>query len=166
MSINAWQRGISRCCGRVSKTRPIKQGMAGSGVRKVELKYWSTTQTLMPGQMLNLWSSPGDPLFYLHHTYLDKLWWQWQANDLTPRLKDITGSNQPMSFEFIPGSPSNDSCQPLGILTPSAEVHKIDGDPGNVTTLGHVLTTFGMLPNVTIADVMDIQCGLLCYEYI
>lgn len=128
----------------------------------------------MPGQMLNLWSSPGDPLFYLHHTYLDKLWWQWQANDLTPRLKDITGSNQPMSVDPIPGLngsfpsfPGNYSCgSPMPVaLTPTAQ-QKIDGDPGNVTTLGHVLTMFGMLPNVTITDVMDTQGGLLCYEYL
>ncbi|KAJ4287542.1 hypothetical protein N0V90_012245 [Kalmusia sp. IMI 367209] len=43
---------------------------------------------------------------------------------------------------------------------------KRDGDPGEVTTLGHVLTLFGLVPNVTIADVMDVQGGLLCYEYV
>lgn len=41
-----------------------------------------------------------------------------------------------------------------------------DGDPGTVTTLGHVLNMYGNSPNKTIADVLDIQGGLLCYEYV
>lgn len=45
------------------------------------------------GQMKNGISSPGDPLFYLHHTWLDKLWWDWQAQDLPRRLEDMGGEN-------------------------------------------------------------------------
>jgi hypothetical protein len=40
------------------------------------------------------------------------------------------------------------------------------GDPANITTLGHVLDMKGIVPNATIADVMDIGGGYLCYEYI
>lgn len=29
-------------------------------------------------QMTNMFSSPGDPLFFLHHGGLDWLWWTWQ----------------------------------------------------------------------------------------
>ena len=43
--------------------------------------------------MQNPISSPGDPIFYLHHTYLDKLWWTWQSRNLSARLTDISGSN-------------------------------------------------------------------------
>jgi len=43
---------------------------------------------------------------------------------------------------------------------------KRDGDPGNVTTLGHVLNMMGVIPNATIADVMDIGGPLLCFEYV
>ncbi|KAK3935115.1 amino acid transporter [Diplogelasinospora grovesii] len=43
--------------------------------------------------MLNVKLSPGDPIFYLHHTYLDKLWWEWQARNLTHRLTDMSGTN-------------------------------------------------------------------------
>jgi tyrosinase len=40
-----------------------------------------------------------------------------------------------------------------------------DGDPGTTTTLSHVLTMYGSITNKTIADVMDIQGGYLCYQY-
>ena len=43
--------------------------------------------------MLNPISSPGDPLFYLHHAWLDQLWWFWQKDDLSRRLTDMGGRN-------------------------------------------------------------------------
>ena len=38
------------------------------------------------------------------------------------------------------------------------------GDPGNTTTLGHLLYLYGMTENRTVAEVMDTR-GVLCYEY-
>lgn len=32
-----------------------------------------------------------DPLFYLHHANLDRLWWQWQQQNPAERLVDISG---------------------------------------------------------------------------
>ncbi|MBE3050506.1 tyrosinase family protein, partial [Candidatus Bathyarchaeota archaeon] len=32
-------------------------------------------------------ASPGDPIFYLHHTWFDKMFWDWQSEDLPARLK-------------------------------------------------------------------------------
>lgn len=139
--------------------------------------------------MTNLYSSPGDPIFYLHHTYLDKVWWQWQTKDLSTRLTEVTGTNVGTSFfggngtfpgfpgngsfpGFPGGAPGNGSCSPFPGFTPphtessTTSLQKRDGDPGNVTTLNHVLTVYGMLPNVTIKDVMNVQGGLLCYEYL
>ena len=149
--------------------------------------------------MLNLFSSPGDPLFYLHHAYLDKLWAEWQAKNTSARFVDITGRNTGLPFGFGPGfngstspvgpipggqngtlppfngsvpgfpSPVNGTCPDFGPFTMSLEgmdLMKRDGDPGNVTTLTHVLSVNGMVPNVTVADIMDTQGGLLCYEYV
>ena len=43
---------------------------------------------------------------------------------------------------------------------------RLDGDPGNTTTLDHVLNMSGIVPNITIRDVMDIRSGFLCYKYV
>ncbi|KAF9553969.1 tyrosinase [Agrocybe pediades] len=42
------------------------------------------------GDGSNFYSSPGDPIFYLHHTNLDRIWWIWQ--NLSPsHLYAISG---------------------------------------------------------------------------
>ncbi|KAJ7267324.1 tyrosinase [Mycena rebaudengoi] len=43
------------------------------------------------GEMADRYSSPGDPIFYLHHAFLDKLWWQWEMVDPMRRLGDMSG---------------------------------------------------------------------------
>ncbi|KAJ7098253.1 tyrosinase [Mycena epipterygia] len=42
-------------------------------------------------EMLDTYSSPGDPVFYLHHANLDRIWWNWQQMDLPNRLFDVSG---------------------------------------------------------------------------
>lgn len=43
------------------------------------------------GEMNNVFSSPGDPLFYVHHANLDRIWRAWQARDLPGRLFEVDG---------------------------------------------------------------------------
>ena len=63
---------------------------------------------LMKSKMQNGVSSPGDPLFYLHHTWLDKIWADWQAKDKVKRVKDISGTNiAPDNMIGFPARPSN-----------------------------------------------------------
>ena len=127
-------------------------------------------------------ASPGDPIFYLHHTWLDKVFWDWQSEDLPARLSDIGDSNQPTvldpnnpppmppamegdpeMFGILPEEyPAPEDLVPQPFTPPQAP----QGDPGNVTTLDHVLDMLGVIPSATIRDVMDIGGGLLCYEYI
>jgi tyrosinase len=54
--------------------------------------------------MLNGVSSPGDPLFYLHHTWLDKIFWDWQALDREARTTEIGGNN--VAPDDLPGFPT------------------------------------------------------------
>ena len=126
-------------------------------------------------------ASPGDPLFYLHHAWLDKVWWEWQAMDLPARLTDMGGPNQHVIFDPnhitmpppAPGDPppiifSPETFPPAAALLPAPDAPPQipEGDPGNTTTLHHVLNMMGIIPNATVGDVMDIQGGLLCYEYV
>ncbi|KAH8749491.1 amino acid transporter [Diaporthe sp. PMI_573] len=103
-------------------------------------------------------ASPGDPLFFLHHANLDRLWWEWQSVDLSTRLEDMGGSN-------IPATAFLDA---YNLTSPGPEFTEYSGDGGNVTTttLNHTLWMVGLIPNKTIADVMDLGGDLICAEYV
>ncbi|KAL1627406.1 hypothetical protein SLS54_002331 [Diplodia seriata] len=90
------------------------------------------------GQMGDLYASPTDPIFYMHHANLDRVWWSWQAMDLEARLTDISGPIYLMDYDNAQG--------------------------GNVT-LDFPMTLGVNAENVTVGDVMDIKGGVLCYEY-
>jgi tyrosinase len=79
--------------------------------------------------------------------------------NLTARLTDIDGQNVPTA-EYISS---------MEIYNVTDSWLDYDGDNGgNVTTLNHTLSVLGLVPNATVADVMDIRGGngLLCYEYV
>ncbi|EOO04223.1 putative tyrosinase central domain-containing protein [Phaeoacremonium minimum UCRPA7] len=40
----------------------------------------------------DIYASPGDPAFYLHHAMVDRVWWIWQMQDLATRLTAVAGS--------------------------------------------------------------------------
>ncbi|KAF7522554.1 hypothetical protein G7054_g12090 [Neopestalotiopsis clavispora] len=106
--------------------------------------------------------SPGDPVFYLHHSWLDKIWWRWQEGNLTARLTDMGGPNIPGRGAF-PGGGGNLPGNGKGT---GPEFTDYFGDNGNVTTLNHRLYMAEIFPNITIADVMDIGGDVICSEYI
>jgi tyrosinase len=130
------------------------------------------------GTMSNPLLSPGDPLFYLHHTYLDKLFWDWQSRDLTRRLTEIGGRNTRDLTDTLPGfeiqvvdeNPFGDP-QFTGKAS-SDDIIAFDefsdyfGDNGPTTTLNHVLWSSNIVENVTISDVMDIRSNVICAEYL
>jgi hypothetical protein len=79
-----------------------------------------------------------DPLFYLHHAWLDKLWWNWQSRDLSKRLAEIAGHTTR--------------------TRPAAGWIR--------ATLNDTLNMFGVVRNAAIREVMDIRGDLLCVEYV
>ncbi|KAL7627948.1 hypothetical protein AAE478_002144 [Parahypoxylon ruwenzoriense] len=44
-------------------------------------------------------TSPGDPLFYFHHTSLDRLWWIWQMQEPETRLNALPNGTMPMPMK-------------------------------------------------------------------
>lgn len=83
-------------------------------------------------------TSSSDPLFYIHHAFVDRSWWKWQSAKPCERLYQLGGPSKQQSFQ---------------------------GEEIPETTLDHVLTLYGIRPNATVRDVMDIKGGFLCYEY-
>lgn len=128
------------------------------------------------GLMLNPLISPGDPTFFLHHTYLDKVFWEWQSLDLENRLTEIGGANTRGSGGNPPGFTSAESDEDLltaradgddgELITIQDEFTDYFGDGGSITTLQHTLWAANIVENVTIADVMDIGGNVVCAEYI
>lgn len=47
--------------------------------------------------------SPGDPLFYLHHAQIDRVWWIWQQLDRKTRL-GASGISGTGTFRDMPPS--------------------------------------------------------------
>lgn len=81
-------------------------------------------------------ASPADPIFWMHHANLDRVWWSWQKKDLSKRLTDISGPQQIQDY-------SNERA-------------------GNVT-LDFPLSLGYNNRDAVVADMMDV--GKLCYEY-
>ncbi|KAJ3516016.1 hypothetical protein NLJ89_g1391 [Agrocybe chaxingu] len=90
------------------------------------------------GQMGDFWVSPGDPVFFLHHTNLDRVWRSWQAKDLANRLNDISGPLNYMDWQNVRG--------------------------GN-TTLDYEFNLGPLSDDVAVRDLMDVKGGFLCYDY-
>lgn len=128
--------------------------------------------------MLDATLSPGDPLFFLHHTWLDKLWWEWQKLDLPNRLTDMGGPNLPIAG-LVPGGPAegaNGSANSSPPGSPPNPTNHLGGtgpewtdyfgdNGGNVTTLNHNIYMANILPNVTISQLMDVRGPVICSEY-
>ncbi|CDU24369.1 uncharacterized protein SPSC_03740 [Sporisorium scitamineum] len=84
-------------------------------------------------------SSPNEPLFFLHHAAIDRLWALWQDMDPSKRLTDYAGN--------LPGASSRDG--PFD------------------ATIDDMLPSFGgLIDQVPVRNVMNTRAGDLCYEYV
>ena len=88
-------------------------------------------------------SSPNDPVFFLHHCFVDKLWALWQAANPGAGYLPVTGAG--------PGHNLGDSMQPwagLGIVVTPASV--LDHH-----TLGYAYDTEGLCAGLPTLKVLD-----------
>ncbi|KAK2051052.1 Di-copper centre-containing protein [Colletotrichum caudatum] len=87
------------------------------------------------GGEMNPTTSPNEPLFFLHHAQIDRIWWMWQQEDKS-RLKDYSGKASHFGEEG------------------RREVSFDD-----------VLFMGGIAEDVKVGDVMDTQSEKLCFTY-
>ncbi|QKX62709.1 uncharacterized protein TRUGW13939_09870 [Talaromyces rugulosus] len=88
------------------------------------------------GEMPELWSS-NDPIFFLHHAQIDRLWWRWQRHGHENELRGYDSIDE-------------------GLGT---------SDTGNLISMRDVLKFSGLGDDVTAGDVISTQTSLLCYTY-
>lgn len=117
-------------------------------------------------------ASPCDPLFFIHHAWIDKLWFDWQNVNPKKRMYDIGGPNAQtprVGFPEIPGSIEEEDDKVFGKMPDELRRLAEDGkrgDGGDEVTLNHMLTTLGIIPDVRTGSIMDTRGGYLCYEYV
>lgn len=89
-----------------------------------------------PSVMADFHSSPSDPLFFIHHAMIDRIWLMWQYLDIGSRQSAISGTS----------TLNNDP--------PSAEMNLNDTLP------------FGFVaPDQRFGTLMDTFAGPFCYRY-
>lgn len=94
--------------------------------------------------MTNPWTSTNDPLFWMHHTELDRLWAIWQGSNAT-RLADLAA---PASMNFM----------------------SLFGGKGGAKTSKTTMIWMGQFPpSLAVGKIADTQNrngeGVLCYKY-
>lgn len=91
------------------------------------------------GDLSDFYSSPGDPLFYLHHAQIDRLWAIWQADDPSTRQYAISGTR-----DIVPSTSS-----PIFQLSDTIDLGELSPN--------------GPRP---IRDFLNTKEGPFCYEYV
>ncbi|KAM0543259.1 hypothetical protein ACHAPJ_012405 [Fusarium lateritium] len=87
------------------------------------------------GENNNLFTSPSDPLFYLHHSNVDRIWSMWQSRDFDNRTLALSGT---LTWSNYP--------------------------PTSNATVDDILE-MGPLGSRKILDVMSTIDEILCYRY-
>jgi len=89
--------------------------------------------------------SPNEPLFWMHHAMVDKVWFDWQLRDPANAKSYVGGSVQALqSLDAYNQYPNG-------------------GPP--FLTLNSTMPADGLFPEFTIGDVLNTTSGILCYVY-
>jgi tyrosinase len=95
--------------------------------------------------------SPNDPLFWLHHAQMDRLWSMWQAV-------------HPVNFKAFGGVPLNITWEDYSSLGDDMRVNTHHYDLHASTD--YMMKFDSMSEGVRVSDMFDHQRGELCYEYL
>ncbi|KAF8495783.1 Di-copper centre-containing protein [Russula emetica] len=90
------------------------------------------------------WAS-NDPLFFLHHAMIDKIWYEWQNR------------NPASATSFFGGSVER--------LDTEADYQQYPNGGPPYLSLESTIPADGLFPEVTIGDVLNTTGGYLCYVY-
>lgn len=112
----------------------VMQGIPGSGNIGV---HGGGHYTIGGDPAGDVFSSPGDPVFYLHHSMIDLTWWVWQMLDFKHRRNQISGTQT-----FLDQPPS-----------------------ANVTLDDVVDLSYAGGGPITMRELMSVNDGPFCYTY-
>lgn len=76
-----------------------------------------------------------EPLFYMHHTMIDYVFWKWQQIDPEVRHHQVGGPVKPYDYT------------------------------GTNVTLDFEINLGAIAPSIPLRDTLDTQGGLFCYNY-
>ncbi|KAF4914776.1 Tyrosinase ustQ [Colletotrichum fructicola] len=105
--------------------------------KKFEAGAHNAIPMFIRGEWLNF-TATNDPVFFLHHAQVDRLWWLWQDHDPKGRLKEYFGPSE--NF--------------LGEHHQNMESHSKD-----------VLPMGGLVSDGKVEDYLSTSGGHLCYTY-
>ncbi|KAK3318786.1 hypothetical protein B0H66DRAFT_591454 [Apodospora peruviana] len=185
-SVGPWWKLTDQCIGRTFMGNPLRENnastvAAGCMNLKTYAEAWEciyliphvTGHIAISSLRGDASTSPSDPVFWLHHAYVDKLWFDWQEKDPKNRNLAVGGPNKQdpaVGFIEIPGDAEWERINLFQSEPTAAQKALIpagdEGDGGNVTTLNHIFTSYGLVPDVRLREYMDTRAGGLCYEYV
>ncbi|KAK1545570.1 hypothetical protein CPAR01_03072 [Colletotrichum paranaense] len=93
-----------------------------------------------PGRGVDVFTSPGDPVFYLHHSMIDRVWWMWQMLSPEERQYGATALSGTNTF--------------------------LDQPPSANTTMDDVLQYGWVGESLKIRDALSTVAGPFCYVYL
>jgi len=93
-----------------------------------------------------------DPIFWVHHGQIDRLWWRWQQAEPSARLADYSGP----IYDAHRQKNTNRS-----ISSRSIDARK----PALTASAADELLLLGLAQDRRVADVMATESALLCYRY-
>lgn len=73
--------------------------------RSIEMNPHGAVHVNIGGDMANMWS-PNDPIFYVHHAFVDKIWAMWQAKGAGSAYNGVGLNNRPATLnDELPSYP-------------------------------------------------------------